>query len=105
MANGNFTSALVIANQNIDNDEYFIYQKAVIKFNNAEFEQSIDLLKDFSKKTTSNNREIKEEYLVTGFSMRIASLFNLGLYDEVIGLEKITRCIVVKDRSIKTYYL
>jgi len=88
LANGNFTSALEIANQNIDNDEYFIYQKAVIKFNNAEFEQSIDLLKDFSKKTTSNNREIKEEYLVTGFSMRIASLFNLGLYDEVIGLEK-----------------
>ena len=88
MANSNFTSALKIANQNIDNDEYFIYQKAAIKFKNGEFKQSIDLLEDFSKKTTSNNREIKEEYLVTSFSMRIASLFNLGLYDDVISLEK-----------------
>ena len=87
MSKSNFDYALEVANLNIDKDEYFIYQKAVIKFNNAEFKQNIDLLDEFSKKTF-NKREIKEEYLVTGFSMRIASLFNLGLYDEVIGLEK-----------------
>lgn len=83
-----FKKALDIANENLDKDSYFLYQKAVIKFYMKDYEQSIGLFNQFSDRVSINKKEVNYEYHVTSFSMLIASLFNLGNYQEIIDLEK-----------------
>ena len=83
-----FETALDIANDNLDKDSYFLYQKAVIKFYMKDYEQSIDLFQKFSEKVVTAKKEVNYEYHVTSFSMLIAALFNLGKYQEIIDIEK-----------------
>ena len=88
MKMNDFNSALDIANENINNDSYFIYQKAAIKFSQKNYIESIELLEKFQSSAINMGKEIKEQYYVSSFSMLVASLFNLGRYQEIIDLEK-----------------
>lgn len=83
-----FDTALIIANENIENDSYFIYQKAAIKFSQKKYIETMELLKKFRLSAMNHNKEIGEQYYVSSFSMQVASLFNLGRYQEIIDLEK-----------------
>ena len=88
MKMNDFNTALVIANENINNDSYFIYQKAAIKFSQKNYIESIELLEKFQSSVINMGKEIKEQYYVSSFSMLVASLFNLGRYQEIIDLER-----------------
>ena len=98
MKRNEFERALKIANENLEKDEYFLYQKAVIKFYMKDYKQSVELFNKFSNEVTLNKKEINEEYHVTSFSMLIAALFNLGQYKEIVNLEKNYE-IYVKERN------
>ena len=98
MKRNEFERALKIANENLDKDSYFLYQKAVIKFYMKNFKQSIELFNKFSNEVTLSKKEINDEYHVTSFSMLIAALFNLGQYQEIVNLEKNYK-IYAKERA------
>ena len=83
-----FGTALIIANENIENDSYFIYQKASIKFSQKKYIETMELLEKFRLSAMNKGKEISEQYYVSSFSMRVASLFSLGRYQEIIDLEK-----------------
>ena len=83
-----FNTALNIANENIENDSYFIYQKAAIKFSQKKYSETIELLENFRLSAMNKGKEIGEQYYVSSFSMLVASLFNLGRYQEITNLEK-----------------
>ncbi|MDC3152624.1 energy transducer TonB [SAR86 cluster bacterium] len=83
-----FEKALTIANENIENDSYFLYQMAIVKYYMNEFEQSISFFKKFLEAISRNNKGVEEKYFVMSFSMQVASLFNLGKYQEVVNMEK-----------------
>tara|TARA_B100000497_G_scaffold119533_1_gene146994 strand:+ start:107 stop:1204 length:1098 start_codon:yes stop_codon:yes gene_type:complete len=80
--------ALNIANQNLENDNHFLYQKAAIKFKQKKYAESVDLFYEFSNKVTEDRQAIKENFHISTFSMLISSLFNLGRFEEIIELEK-----------------
>ena len=84
----NFELGLEIANENISFDPYFAYQKAAINFYMENYTDSIEAFKDLSIKIQEQNKEIKEEYYVTSFSMLINALFNTGKYEDIIELEE-----------------
>ena len=88
MKKNDFKTALIIANKNIENDSYFIFQKSVIKFSQKNYTESLELLEKFQISTINQGKEINEQYYVTSFSMQVDSLFNLGRYQEIIDLEK-----------------
>tara|TARA_B110000003_G_scaffold254185_1_gene269987 strand:+ start:103 stop:1200 length:1098 start_codon:yes stop_codon:yes gene_type:complete len=98
MKRNDFNTALIIANDNIDNDSYFIYQKAAIKFSQKNYIENIELLEKFQSSVINMGKEIKEQYYVSSFSMLVASLFNLGRYQEIIDLEKNYK-IYLSDRK------
>ena len=83
-----FNTALNIANENIENDSYFIYQKAAIKFSQKKYIETIELLENFRLSAMNKGKEIGEQYYVSSFSMLVTSLFNLGRYQEITNLEK-----------------
>ena len=83
-----FDTALIIANENIENDSYFIYQKAAIKFSQKKYIETMELLKKFRLSAINHDKEIGEQYYVSIFIMQVASLFNLSRYQEIIDLEK-----------------
>ncbi len=78
----------VLANKNIENDSYFIFQKAAIKFSQKNYTESLELLEKFQLSTINQDKEINEQFYVISFSMQVDSLFNLGRYQEIIDLEK-----------------
>ena len=88
MKKNDFKTALIIANKNIEKDSYFIFQKAVIKFSQKNYSESLELLEKFQSSAINQGKEINEQYYVTSFSMQVDSLFNLGRYQEIIDLEK-----------------
>ena len=88
MKKNDFKTALIIANKNIEKDSYFIFQKAVIKFSQKNYTESLELLEKFQSSAINQGKEINEQYYVTSFSMQVDSLFNLGRYQEIIDLEK-----------------
>ena len=98
MKRNEFERALKIANENLEKDDYFLYQKAVIKFYMKDYKESVELFNKFSNEVTLNKKEINDEYHVTSFSMLIAALFNLGQYQEIVNLEKNYK-IYAKERS------
>jgi len=98
MKRNEFERALKIANENLEKDDYFLYQKAVIKFYMKDYKESVELFNKFSNEVTLNKKEINDEYHVTSFSMLIAALFNLGQYQEIVDLEKNYK-IYAKERS------
>jgi len=98
MKRNEFERALKIANENLEKDSYFLYQKAVIKFYMKDYKQSVELFNKFSNEVTLNKKEINDEYHVTSFSMLITALFNLGQYQEIVDLEKNYK-IYAKERS------
>jgi hypothetical protein len=83
-----FNTALSIANKNIENDSYFIYQKAAIKFSQKKYIETMELLEKFQLSAINQGKEIGEQYYVSAFSMLVTSLFSLGRYQEIIDLEK-----------------
>ena len=87
MKKNDFNTALIIANKNIENDSYFIYQKAAIKFSQKKYIETMELLEKFQLSAINQGKEIGEQYYVSGFSMVIASLFDLGRYQKIINLE------------------
>ena len=88
MKKNDFKTALIIANKNIENDSYFIFQKAAIKFSQKNYTESLELLEKFQLSTINQDKEINEQFYVISFSMQVDSLFNLGRYQEIIDLEK-----------------
>ncbi|MDB4158246.1 hypothetical protein N9730_00600 [Gammaproteobacteria bacterium] len=88
MKKNDFKTALIIANKNIENDSYFIFQKAAIKFSQKNYTESLELLEKFQLSTINQDKEIIEQYYVISFSMQVDALFNLGRYQEIIDLEK-----------------
>ena len=47
MKRNEFERALKIANENLEKDSYFLYQKAVIKFYMKDYKQSVELFNKF----------------------------------------------------------
>ena len=80
--------ALEIANKNIKSNNYFIYQKAAIKYKQQKYDESVKLFYEFLNKITEDKHSVNENFYVSSFSMLISSLFNLGSFEEIIELEK-----------------
>ena len=83
-----FNNDLKNENEKIENESYKIYQKAAIKFSQKKYSETIELLENFRLSAMNKGKEIGEQYYVSSFSMLVASLFNLGRYQEITNLEK-----------------
>lgn len=80
--------ALEIANKNIKKNNYFIYQKAAIRFEQQKYNDSVELFYEFLNKITEDKQSANENFYISTFSMLISSLYNLGRFEEIIELEK-----------------